>query len=461
MASVVFLLALPALRVSTHESLTAFIASGVRFHAEARAAQAFVQGDRYPFVREFVPSDEARAIAGTEAKRPHVILLFLESWNGLFVDKQRPDGKPYTPVFDARRREGLAFDFFYGNSMQSSRGHFATLCSLLPTFRGKEFTDYKGTRLHCLPEVLRSAGYRTLFRSATAEPDFEGGKVFFERIGFERAEFEDPGSAASNPQFWGTGLQDDAFYRQLFARIDRQIAEHPGEPTFTVATNTSNHYPFRERPGHVTAPGEATQRRGDYVASIGAADAWLAVFFEELEKRPELRDAIVVLTGDHSFPADEHGIHFNGLGSYEEAFRTGVMVRWPGHVAPAIVKDRAASQIDLAPTITDLLQLRHRTHFLGQSLVAGEPPQPAAMVQPYDGVRLVAVRWPFKLVRHLAAEQEQLYDLAKDPREEHDLLGPGGSGGAAQELPALRDAIVRIHANQALLRADRVWPGAP
>jgi arylsulfatase A-like enzyme len=448
-------LGLPALHVSTHESVTAFAASALRFHAQTRAAQAAIGGAKYPLVRTFEPSARARAIAGAEAPRPHVILVFLESWNGLFVGQPRPgSGRSYTPVFDARAKEALSAAHFYGNSVQSSRGHFATLCSLPNVYRGKEFTDYGDRRLHCLPQVLREAGYATLFVSATAQADFEDARAYFERIGFDAAVFQEPDPTKRGPEFWGTGVQDDVFYRRLFERIDASLASAPDKPLFTVAANASNHYPFDEYPQHVPDPNERTKHRRAYAASLATADAWLDVFFGELAKRPALKDALVVLVGDHSFPADEHGVHLNMIGAYEETFRTAFMLRWPGHLAPQVL-ERATSQLDIAPTIADLLLLRHPTHFLGRSMLDDAPGDPVLLVQPYDGVHLAAVRWPWKLVRHEAAEQEHLYDLSTDPREERDRIG---DASAAKEAALLRDALVRIHASQALLHDDRVWP---
>ncbi len=116
---------------------------------------------------------------------------------------------------------------------------------------------------------------------------------------------------------------------------------------------------------------------------------------------------------------------------------------------------QAASQLDIAPTVADLLQLHDKSHFVGRSLVSGDTPRPVPLVQPYDGVRLCAVSWPYKLVRHEAAEQEQLYDLAQDPSEDHDLLADGAHPPA---LAQLRRTILELHANQALLRRDRIWP---
>ena len=54
-----------------------------------------------------------------------------------------------------------------------------------------------------------------------------------------------------------------------------------------------------------------------------------------------------------------------------------------------------------------------------------------------------------------SAEQEHLYDLEKDPDEQEDRIG---DARLADELAVLRQTIVRIHASEPVLRANRVWP---
>jgi arylsulfatase A-like enzyme len=451
----------PAARVGTHESVTSFATSAYRFHADSARARIAVGAAAYPFVHEFAPSERAGLLSKPNERRPHVIVLFLESWSDIYTDRNARDGRPYTPVYNARRQDGLTFNHFYASSIQSSRGRFATMCSLIPLYRGKEFNDLADAPLHCLPHVLGQAGYETLIYSASDEPAFERSQEFFGHIGFTDVRFEDPAKRAADPRVWGAGLQDDAYYRKLFTLLDEKAAKTPGSPLFAVAINASNHYPFDKNPAHVPDPEGSTKYSRNYVASLRAADGWLTTFFEELDRRPAFRDAIVVMVGDHSFPADEHGIHFNALGAREESFRTGFALRWKGHVAPAVVRDRAASQLDLAPTIIDLLQLKHTSHFVGRSLVAeddgaGPVPAPAPLVQPYDGVRLGAVLYPFKLEVHDSAQQEHLYDLSKDPDEANDLLGNAALEG---ETAILRGTIARIRESQAILRAKRVWPG--
>jgi hypothetical protein len=441
---------LPLAHVGTHETLSSFVASALRFYAESREAGAATASAPYPYLHDVKPSARALAIAGPSSPRPNVILLFLESWSELYTDEG------YTPVFEAERRAGFTMDHFYGSSVQSSRGRFATLCSLYPMYREKEVFALENAPLHCLPRVMAEAGWHTMIASASDEPEFERSDSFFAQIGFGERHWEDPTERGTNPLVWGAGLRDDAFYEKFFAAVDVSLAAHPDDPIFAVAINASNHYPFDQDPDLEPVSGFPTKYGRNYVASLSAQDTRLTTFFAELAKRPALRDGIVVLVGDHSFPADEHGVHYNGLGAGEETFRTAFALRWNGHVPRTLDKRRTASQIDVAPTIADLAGLRYASHFVGRSLFAGgDEGAVAPMVQPYDGVRLVAVRWPYKLERHESAEQEHLYDLSTDPDETRDRID---DPALDDELPALREAIGRIRAHQSLALSKRIWP---
>jgi phosphoglycerol transferase MdoB-like AlkP superfamily enzyme len=324
--------------------------------------------------------------------------------------------------------------------------------------RGKEFADLPDTRLHCLPQVMKDHGYATSFDSASDGPFFEAALPWLERAGFDEVRFAPDRHALADPAIWNVGVEDDVFYQRYFAALDERMARAPGVPQFAVLANVSHHYPFDKSPHHVPTAGYPTKYQRNYVASLTEADGWLATFFAELDRRPAFNDAIVILVGDHSFPADEHGIHFNGLGSFEESFHTVFSLRWRGHVTAEDVRDRAASQIDVAPTILDLLQIQERTHFVGTSLFADGVRPPVPLVQPYDGIHIAAVEWPFKLVRHESAQQQHLYDLSADPGEEHDRAD---DPALAAEVSRLGETLTRIRTSEALLRANRVWPRGP
>ena len=94
----------------------------------------------------------------------------------------------------------------------------------------------------------------------------------------------------------------------------------------------------------------------------------LKVFFEELKKRPTLKDSLVIITGDHAFPLGEHGNYNLEAGYHEESFHIPFFMVWDGVLTPQKITN-PASQIDIGPTIMDLLTIDDQnTSFQGKSI---------------------------------------------------------------------------------------------
>ncbi len=51
----------------------------------------------------------------------NVFVVMMESFNGGYVHKLSPEGKEYTPVFNALSQKSLSVSHFYGNSIQTPR----------------------------------------------------------------------------------------------------------------------------------------------------------------------------------------------------------------------------------------------------------------------------------------------------------------------------------------------------
>lgn len=395
-------------------------------------------------------------------KQPHVFVIALESFNANYAFTRSADGREYTPFFNHLAQQGWKSDTFWGNSVQTVRGHAAILCSLLPSLHGKILVDYPELRLHCLPEVLRDTGYRTIFATGQDNLWFENTGNAMKKIGFDVVQAMDAALTADLPRWqkWGWGWQDDQLYRKTFELIDIAQA-HEDKPLFVMLAPISNHMLFHSLPydqRHFYPLGESPREL--YANSVHAADGYLQVFFEELLKRPQLHDCIVLLVGDHSFPVGEHGNFHNEHYSFEENFRTPLLIWSPQHLQPRDLHGMTASQVDLAPTILDLLGISADVPWVGQSLLTDIPPQQrmAIAVQPYDGRHLAVLRWPHKLVRQLASAQEQLYDLQQDPLELHDLVKDPQQLSLIEQL---RADLTVLALQQQLLEQDRIWPSAP
>lgn len=438
------------------DEIAHLVTSAARFHLAGPIEVAGYVPGTFPLVQR----DDGPAARPAAVPKPHVIVVLLESFGGRFVERDTPEGARYTPVFDRLLRQGLYAEHFYGASVQTSKGHFATLFSLPPLSRGKVFVHHPGLRLRGLPAVLGDAGYQTLYHQGYHRLSFDNTGAMMKRHGFDVvARTEDFLRPEDAPQVWGWGPEDAVVYRRFFDQLDALHAADPARPLFAVAATISNHMRFEVPPARRALYPEPDNVRQRYANSLHLSDAQLEVLLEQKARRPWLKDAVVVLVGDHGFPTGDHGIEHNEVGFYEESFRVPLLILWPGRLAPQRLSDAAWSQIDLAPTLLDLLGIAPgRHHFTGRSMLRSAPKSGPAggstwLVQPYNGTFLGVVDWPHKYLLRVRTGAETVFDLAADPDEHRDVLAQL----SPERLAALRARVQRLRLVQHLIARDEVW----
>ncbi len=412
-------------------------------------------GGGYPYVQ--LGSTENQQ--ATPGPRPHIFILLLESFNAGFVEKRLSDGREYTPVFNRLVNDGVYVEHFYGNSIQTAPGQQATLLSLIPTYRAKMFTAHPTIRVQSVAAILKRAGYNTYYLQGQPSIEFDNAHRFLPHIGFDEV-YEMEGPFISNEdadKLWGWGLQHDRLYAKVFEFLDK-CADNTSE--FTVIQTASHHWPFNRLPSdRQFLYDRPLSRRQRFANSLHLADKYLAAFFDELQRRPRFAGGLVFVLGDHSFPAGEHDNHFNEKGFYEDNFRTPLLVLWPDKLVPKRVESPAYSQLDIGPTILDLLKLGGAHHFQGRSIISGSADAVAIpLVQPYDGTYLCSVRYPFKYVQRQRAPGEYLFNLTEDPAEQHNLMD---RYRGTELCRAFQRDVDAIHLSQRLVERNRIWPLGP
>ncbi len=432
-----------------HSELSAILWSSV---LDLRAAQAeTLPKGQYPLRRT-----EGQH-ATREARRVPVVLLMIESFNARFLGQTR-NGKPLLPVLERHLKDGLHVRRFYGNSVQTSRGQFATLFGVPPVAKGNLFELCRDTRLRGLPRILADEGYQTAFLQAYPNIEFEGTRDFMRAHGFAVVESPVKVGPGDAPFVWGWGPEDRLLYRDAFRRLDQLYQQSPA-PIFATLATISSHMRFRVPEERRTLFPEPKTLEERYLNAIHLVDQQLEDFFSEVKKRAWLRDALIVITGDHSFPTGLNGIEFNEVGYYDESFRVPFLMLWPGQIAPQVVDDFEASQIDIAPTILDALGLLPKVHhFYGQSILSTEKRRPVPLVQPYNGEYLGAVQHGMKYLKRSRTGEELAFDLRRDPHERENLLRGAPPTARANALQALKAATAELEVVRAALRANAVWP---
>ena len=188
-----------------------------------------------------------------------------------------------------------------------------------------------------------------------------------------------------------------------------------------------------------------TNYSDSYDNAIHWVDSLLGILFRELDAMG-LRDrTLIVFASDHGEAFGEHDGEGHARNVYGEVTQTPLILGLPFRLEPGIVVEARSENVDLWPTVLDLVGLPPLPDADGRSLVP-EIVAAAQGVGPTDGdedgvafaqidqrwgrVRetprpMVAVnqgRWRL-MYRAGLPRQSELYDKRDDPREQRDLAG--------------------------------------
>ena len=180
--------------------------------------------------------------------------------------------------------------------------------------------------------------------------------------------------------------------------------------------------------------GEGAERRRllrGYYSAITAMDIGIGKILDFLEKRGMLENTIVIFSGDNGMNMGHHGIWGKGNGTfplnmYDTSVKVPMIISWKDHIAPG-VSHAMLSHYDLFPTILEIAGINdeNAARKPGKSflpvLYGNEMPDREVVVfDEYGPTRMI--RTPeAKLVYRYPYGPHELYDLAADPDENHDL----------------------------------------
>lgn len=342
-------------------------------------------------------------------------------------DALRPDAlgvygydRETSPNLDAFAREAVVFENAYSAAPKTPTSFAAAFTGRHPT---DAFRNWRLVEHPTLAELFRDAGYRTAA--------FANNPQLVAERGFGRG-FE---TYRVDPAHDDVRLVRDAM---------AWLAEARGDPLFLwlhlidphapwVAREGSTHLyrddyrgPYGERAARLLVledPVELRRVRSLYDGEIHAADALFGELIDALRRLAIWDDAIVIFTSDHGEEFMEHG-HLQHGRLTEENVRIPMIVRHPAHDAPSRTGLRV-SNLDLLPTLARLAGLEAPPELDGRSWLSADPKARAhlavANTDPWILAASIVVDEK-KLIVHCGDRRDRdLYDLASDPGEQHDL----------------------------------------
>ncbi|MCF3649117.1 sulfatase family protein [Synoicihabitans lomoniglobus] len=170
-----------------------------------------------------------------------------------------------------------------------------------------------------------------------------------------------------------------------------------------------------------------------YGETLCGVDDSIGRVMAQLERMGIADETLVIYMGDNGFMFGEHGLIDKRV-AYEASIRVPLLMRCPAMFPGGAVIDEVVANIDIAPTIMEVMGLNAPPHFDGRSVVPLLEGQPTDWREQFLYVYYWERAFPqtpttfalrgdrYKLITyHGIWDADELFDLQSDPAELHNL----------------------------------------
>jgi phosphoglycerol transferase MdoB-like AlkP superfamily enzyme len=280
----------------------------------------------------------------------NVVLISVESLSaeylGTYGNKEN-----LTPYLDKLASESLVFDKLFATGTRTVRGLDA-LSIAIPPIPGQAVVHRPNNEhLATIGELLEAQNYSTFFIYG-GYGVFDNMNAYFKGNDYkvvDRTDFDKSTIQAEN--VWG--IDDESLFNNSLKIFDENVKSH--KPFFAHIMTTTNHRPFTFPEGKIDLP------QGHRAGAVKYTDYAIGKFIENAKTKPWFKDTLFVIVADHC--ASVAGKSKLPVAKYHIP-----LFFYAPDLLPAGHYSRTASQIDIVPTLLDVLGAKGDDHFYGQSL---------------------------------------------------------------------------------------------
>jgi arylsulfatase A-like enzyme len=376
-------------------------------------------------------------------EKPHVIVLFLESFSSHALEKAAPN-------FGRLSKEGILFSNFYSNGTFTYRAMLAGLFGTLGGDTAQGLGPYVNIPYVGLPQLMKQAGYSTAF--------FHNGSLSFDKqrdflknhfdLLADRNEIEDSPNTSTS---WGA--HDECLMRYTVNWLEKQQ-----QPAFMTLFTISNHHPWI-LPEQYRAPESLSHQR--FLQTMHYSDHCLGLLIQQLREKNLSKKTVLVIVGDHSQPLGQHqGNFYYSRFLYEENVRVPMLIVADGRISEPKTIEEIGSHVDLLPTLMDLLHLQGVQHGCGRSLMRKTADSAAMLHNPYSEGFLGCRKGLWKWIENCLTQEGELYDVTVDPLEKNNQAAafPDVATALQKETQDYFHTIYGLHRNQKIIPETDISP---
>ena len=290
----------------------------------------------------------------------NVVMVSVESLSAEYLGTYG-SRKGLSPRLDQYASQGVVLGMLFATGTRTVRG-LEALSLGTPPVPGQAIVHRPNNdHLATVGQLLSQQGFDTHWMYG-GYGYFDNMNAYFKGNGhavLDRTDF--PKESLAGENIWG--VADESLFDNVLLTLDRSHAG--GKRFFAHVMTTSNHRPYTFPAGRIDLPS------GSREAAVKYTDYAIGRFLDQAKAKPWFKDTLFVIVADHC--ASVAGNTKLPVESYHIAgFLYGPELLKPGH------DNRLLSQIDIPPTLIDMLKAKGGEQFFGESLLAkSEGPQRA------------------------------------------------------------------------------------
>jgi phosphoglycerol transferase MdoB-like AlkP superfamily enzyme len=351
--------------------------------------------------------DEPATNATPFSSRPkNIVMISVESLSAEFMDSYG-GGKGLTPEMDKLGKAGMRFDRVFATGTRTVRG-LEALSLGTPPIPGQAIVRRpENDHLSTVGELLKHQGFATYF--------FYGGYGYFDNMNayyvansyavVDRTDI--PKDKVGFENVWG--VADEYLFDQAIRTLDDKYEaskrDEKGklvdEPFFAQIMTTSNHRPYTYPNGRIDIPSP-----GGRDGAVKYTDFAIGKFIKDASKKPWFKDTLFVIVADHcASAAGKTRLPVAG-------YRIPLIFYAPALLKPAVFSPMI-SQIDIAPTLMEVLGKNGSAQFFGRSVFEPGPVPERAFISNYQALgymkdNLLTVLLPKQVVESYQVDPKTL-----------------------------------------------------
>jgi len=280
--------------------------------------------------------------------KQNVVVIILESFGRENIQRGQ------TPFLDSLITKSLFFENGFANGKLSIDAVPSTLSSIPSLMSSSLITSsYSINEVYGLPKILKDNGYNTSFFHGA----FNGSQNFDQYCkvaGFDayygKNEYDGPEAFDGK---WG--IFDEEFF-QFYCRKMSSFKQ----PFFTSIFSISSHNPYKIPEKY---KGKFPKGITKIHESIAYSDFAMKQFFKSASKEDWFKNTIFVITADHTSSEPTEDKYKTNVGK----FRVPILFYNPGNPNFGAVNYKNVQQIDIMPSLIDLLHIKTKMVTYGKS----------------------------------------------------------------------------------------------